>query len=145
MNELSPFDISAATHHANARPRDARFYQNPYAFYAAVHATSPTFFWEEYGHWCFTGFDEVSALLRDRRFGREILHVMTREQLGWPAPKPHLADFDLTEKFSLLNLEPPDHTRLMPASPAASRSEPIEAAWPTQSVATAGRMNCMVS
>ena len=112
MNELSPFDISVATRHANARPRDARFYQDPYAFYGAVHAASPTFFWEEYGHWCFTGFDEVNALLRDRRFGREILHVMTRQELGWPDPKPHTADFDLTEKFSLLNLEPPDHTRL---------------------------------
>ncbi|HVX80999.1 MAG TPA: cytochrome P450, partial [Devosiaceae bacterium] len=35
-----------------------------------------------------------------------------REQLGWPPPKPHTAAFDLTEKYSLLSLEPPDHTRL---------------------------------
>ena len=33
----------------------------------------------------------------------------------------------------------------MPFSPAASSSEPIEAAWPMHSVETGGRMNCMVS
>ena len=72
----------------------------------------PTFLWEDYGHWCFAGFKEVNALLRDKRFGREILHVATREELGWPPPKEHTAAFDLTEKYSLLALEPPAHTRL---------------------------------
>ena len=33
----------------------------------------------------------------------------------------------------------------MPASPAQSSSDPIEAAWPMQSVETFGRMNCIVS
>jgi hypothetical protein len=33
----------------------------------------------------------------------------------------------------------------IPFSPAASRSEPMEAVWPMQNVATGGRMNCMVS
>jgi cytochrome P450 len=96
----------------SARPRDSAFYQDPYSFYRDVHSVSPTFFWEEYGHWCFAGFREVKALLRDKRFGRQILHVATREQLGLPAPMPHLAAFDLAEKHSLLNLEPPAHTRL---------------------------------
>lgn len=96
----------------SANPRDPAFYQNPYAFYDRLHASDPTFFWEEYGHWCFAGFKQVSALLRDKRFGREILHVATREELGMPDPKPHTQAFDLTEKYSLLNLEPPGHTRL---------------------------------
>jgi len=54
----------------------------------------------------------VSALLRDKRFGRQILHLMSREELGMPEPKAHTAAFDLTEKYSLLTLEPPSHTRL---------------------------------
>ncbi|MGN6101279.1 MAG: cytochrome P450 [Devosia sp.] len=115
MNELSPapFSIRPAERHASARPREAAFFDDPYAFYSALHAAgTPTFFWEDYGHWCFAGWKEVNALLRDRRFGREILHLMSREQLGWPPPKPHTAAFDLTEKYSLLSLEPPDHTRL---------------------------------
>jgi unspecific monooxygenase len=97
---------------ASANPRDPDFYQNPYAFYQRRHATDPAFFWDDYGHWCFASFKDVSALLRDKRFGREILHVASREELGMPQSKPHTADFDLTEKHSLLNLEPPAHTRL---------------------------------
>jgi cytochrome P450 len=97
---------------ASAAPRDPEFFQNPYPFYARQHATHPAFFWEEYGHWCFADFKSVSALLRDKRFGRDILHVASRDEIGLPPPKPHTVDFDLTEKHSLLNLEPPDHTRL---------------------------------
>ena len=33
----------------------------------------------------------------------------------------------------------------MPFSPATDRTDPIEAAWPTTSVDTAGRMYCIVS
>ncbi|AKR55582.1 cytochrome P450 [Devosia sp. H5989] len=109
---ISSTDAIAPARRASANPRDPVFYQNPYAFYDGIHATSPTFFWDNYGHWCFAGFKEVNQLLRDKRFGREILHVATREELGWPERKPHVADFDLAEKYSLLNLEPPAHTRL---------------------------------
>ncbi|WP_417581709.1 cytochrome P450 [Pelagibacterium sp.] len=97
---------------ASMQPSDPDFYQDPYRFYAERHAVRPAFFWEEYGHWCFSDFKSVSALLRDRRFGRDILHVATRQEIGLPPPQPHTADFDLTEKYSLLNLEPPSHTRL---------------------------------
>jgi cytochrome P450 len=110
--QLKPITDVPAGRRAGADPRDPAFFQNPYAFYERLHADHPVFFWEEYGHWCFAGFKDVNALLRDKRFGREILHVATREELGMPEPKPHVADFDLTEKYSLLNLEPPDHTRL---------------------------------
>src|SRR6185312_16840547 len=109
---MTTFEIMATERRAVVQPRQPAFYENPYAFYTEIHARSPSFVWENYGHWCFAGFAEVSDLLRDRRFGREILHVMTREELGWGPPKAHTRDFDLTEKYSLLNLEPPDHTRL---------------------------------
>jgi cytochrome P450 len=112
MLETPAFRIDPATRHASAQPREPAFYQDPYAFYDAVHATAPTFFWENYGHWCFAGFGDVNALLRDKRFGRQILHLMTRAELGMPEPKPHTTAFDQTEKYSLLQLEPPAHTRL---------------------------------
>jgi cytochrome P450 len=112
MLETPAFRIDPATRHASAQPRDPGFYRDPYAFYDAVHASAPTFLWENYGHWCFARFRDVNALLRDKRFGRQILHLMTREQLGMPEPKPHTAAFDRTEKYSLLQLEPPAHTRL---------------------------------
>lgn len=110
--QLKPITDAPDNRRASANPRDPVFFQNPYAFYDRMHEANSTFFWEEYGHWCFSGFKEVSALLRDKRFGREILHVATREELGMPEPKAHTAAFDLTEKYSLLNLEAPAHTRL---------------------------------
>lgn len=110
--QTRPISNVPDTLRASARPTDPAFYTNPYPFYADRHATYPAFFWEEYGHWCFAEFKTVSALLRDRRFGRDILHVATREDVGLPQLKPHTADFDLTEQHSLLNLEPPAHTRL---------------------------------
>jgi cytochrome P450 len=110
LTDAAPFTL--ADRHASAQPRDPAFYRDPYAFYDAVHAASPAFFWHNYGHWCFAGFKDVNALLRDKRFGRQILHKMSREQLGMAPPKPHTAAFDQTEKFSLLTLEPPTHTRL---------------------------------
>ena len=97
---------------ASAQPQDPVFYQNPYPFYSGQNNSHPAFFWEEYGHWCFADFKTVSALLRDKRFGRDILHVASREEIGLPEPKAHVADFDLTEKYSLLNLEAKAHTRL---------------------------------
>ncbi|QYO78212.1 cytochrome P450 [Devosia salina] len=110
--QVKPITDIAPHLKASAQPQDPLFYQNPYPFYARQHASHPAFFWEEYGHWCFADFKSVSALLRDKRFGRDILHVATRAEIGLPEPKPHVADFDLTEKYSLLNLEAPAHTRL---------------------------------
>jgi cytochrome P450 len=93
-------------------PRDTQFYENPYPTYNRLQAECPVFKWEQYGHWCFSRFDDVNALLRDRRFGRQILHVASREELGWPEPASHLTPFIEHEKHSLLELEPPVHTRL---------------------------------
>lgn len=70
MFAAAPFSL--ADRHASAQPRDLAFYRDPYAFYDAVHAASPAFFWDDYNHWCFAGFKDVSALLRDKRFGRQI-------------------------------------------------------------------------
>lgn len=52
------------------------------------------------------GWAEVSALLRDRRFGREI-----PPERRPPTPE-HLAPFYAVEAHSMLELEPPRHTRL---------------------------------
>jgi len=93
-------------------PRDESFVQDPYAAYAQLRARCPVFYWKELGHWCFASYDDVSTLLRDRRFGRQILHLATRKELGWPDPSEHLAPFYKFEEYSLLEIEPPVHTRL---------------------------------
>ena len=93
-------------------PCDPEFYQNPYPAYHAIRAAAPAFKWEQYGYWCFADHERVNALLRDRRFGRQILHVATRAELGWPDVPSRLKAFYAFEEHSLLELEPPVHTRL---------------------------------
>ncbi len=105
-------NIDGARRRVSLSPRDPDFTEDPYRAYGVIRAEVPAFFWEDYGFWCFARHADVSALLRDRRFGRQILHVMNREELGWPEPSPQLAPFDALERSSLLELEPPDHTRL---------------------------------
>lgn len=102
-------------HHApvlDLDPCDPSFVRDPYPFYAAMRELGRVFAWRQLGHRCVARYDDVNALLRDRRFGRQILHVATRAELGWPEPAPHLAAFHEFERHSLLELEPPRHTRL---------------------------------
>jgi unspecific monooxygenase len=108
---MSP-SIDAVRRRVRLDPRDPGFFNDPRRVYAAIHKASPVFFWEDYGLWCFARHADVSALLRDRRLGRQILHVMSRAELGWPEPKPHLEPFDALERHSILELEPPGHTKL---------------------------------
>jgi cytochrome P450 len=110
---IPPFlSIDPVTRRVSLDGGDPAFYSNPNAVYAALHAHCPTFYWEQQKQWFFTGYDLANGLLRDRRFGRQILHIASREELGLAAPLPHLENFDLAERYSLLEIEPPEHTRL---------------------------------
>ncbi|WP_118132706.1 cytochrome P450 [Oceanicella sp. SM1341] len=87
-------------------PRDPAFVQSPWAAYDRARAAGPLVFWEEYGHAVSARHDTVSALLRDRRFGREAPPGLL------PPPPEHLAPFYAVEAHSMLEREPPVHTRL---------------------------------
>lgn len=87
-------------------PTDPAFVQNPWPFYERMRAAGPLVLWEEYGIPCATGHAAVNAILRDRRLGREI-------PAGRRAPVPaHQRPFYAVEDHSMLELEPPRHTRL---------------------------------
>jgi cytochrome P450 len=105
-------------------PRDPGFFNDPYPAYAAIRDAAPAFFWEDYGFWCFARFADVSALLRDRRFGRAVAEPGARE------PQPHLEAFEALERHSILELEPPEHTRLRNLVNRAFVSRRIEALAP---------------
>ena len=107
-------------------PRADDFVQDPYPFYARMRKLGRAFHWKQYGHICVPGFEDVNALLRDRRFGRQVLHKTTRQALGWPEPDPKLAEFHAVERHSLLELEPPDHTRLRTLVTRAFVSRQVE-------------------
>ena len=109
---MAAMQINAATRSVSLDPCDPTFYNNPYPAYQAIRDAVPVFNWEDYGYWCFARHEDVNNLLRDRRFGRQILHVASREELGWADTPAHLAPFYAFERHSLLELGPPVHTRL---------------------------------
>ncbi len=87
-------------------PTDPAFVQNPYPFYERARACGPFFRWADYSLICTGNAAAVSAIFRDRRFGREV-----PPEKAAPIP-PHLAPFYAIEAHSMLELEPPRHTRL---------------------------------
>ena len=87
-------------------PRDPEFVQNPYLFYDRMRNLGPLVRWEEYEKPFASDYAMVDALLRDRRFGREAPDNVRI------TPPAHLKPFYDIEANSMLELEPPRHTRL---------------------------------
>jgi unspecific monooxygenase len=87
-------------------PTDRRFVQNPYPFYETARALGPFFHWADYDLVCTPSASACNAIFRDRRFGREV-----PPELAQPVA-PHTAPFYAVEAHSMLELEPPRHTRL---------------------------------
>jgi cytochrome P450 len=87
-------------------PTADAFVQDPYPFYDRARAGGPLFRWSDYDLICTTSAAVTGAILRDRRFGRE-----APAESAIPTPD-HLAPFYAVEAHSMLELEPPRHTRL---------------------------------
>lgn len=105
-------------------PTDPDFVQNPYAFYGDARAQGAVHRWAEYGMDCAFSFAVVNACLRDNRLGREI-----PKDLRQPVPD-HLRDFYAIDDNSMLELEPPRHTRLRKLVLRAFTSRRIAALGP---------------
>jgi cytochrome P450 len=88
------------------------FRRDPYPLYATLRERDPFYFDDGLGMWVASRHADLSALLRDRRLGRGIEHIVSREALGLPARDPKYAPFDRLSDHSMFDKEPPDHTRL---------------------------------
>ncbi|MCF6445369.1 cytochrome P450 [Nereida sp. MMG025] len=84
-------------------PQDPLLNASPYAFYERLRAKGELVFWEDYGMPMATSHALVQSLLKDRRFGREAP--------AFDVPD-HLRPFYDIEAHSMLELDPPRHTRL---------------------------------
>jgi unspecific monooxygenase len=91
---------------------DPAFIRDPYPELARLRDAFPAFYEPRLGKVFLTRYDDIAAVLRSKRFGRSILHVLSRDELGWPPPDPRQADFDRFENNHLMSTEPPRHTRL---------------------------------
>ncbi|MEM9855587.1 MAG: cytochrome P450, partial [Pseudomonadota bacterium] len=85
-------------------PRDPDFVQNPYPAYDRARTLGEVVWWEEYGMAAAMTHGAVSAALKSRDMGRAPLAPVV-------VPDHARAFYDV-EAHSMLELEPPRHTRL---------------------------------
>jgi cytochrome P450 len=93
-------------------PADVAFIGDPYADYAELRDRAPVLYDEATDHWLVSRYTDVDALLRDRRLGRTYLHVATHEEMGRATPPEWHAPFWDLINAGILDMEPPDHTRV---------------------------------
>jgi cytochrome P450 len=108
-------------------PADPAFLADPYPVLDRLRETTRVFYEPDRERWFVTRHEDVRACLRDRRLGRNFRHVMTPEEIGVPPLDPRWQAFWGTERWSLLWLEPPDHTRLRKLVAAAFTPRSVEA------------------
>lgn len=107
-------------------PSDPAFLSNPYPVLGRLRERTPVFYDEHRERWFVTRHEDVRACLRDKRLGRNFRHVMTPEEIGVPELDPRWSAFWATERWSLLWLEPPDHTRIRKLVAAAFTPRAVE-------------------
>jgi cytochrome P450 len=112
-------------------PWSPEFVANPYPAYAALRAAGRAHWFEPSRQWLIPHYDDVSALLRDRRLGRTYLHRFTHEEFGRTAPPPEHEPFTTLNGNGLLDLEAPDHTRIRRLVSKAFTPRTVERLAPT--------------
>ena len=113
--------LDVARRRLSLDPRDPAFFQDPYPTYQRLHEDCPVVFWEEFERWCFFSHRHVDRILRSRRFGRSLAGVP-----GLEAREPILE----VDRHSLLDMEPPSHTRLRKLVQGAFLNRQIETLRP---------------
>ncbi|MCC5948716.1 MAG: cytochrome P450 [Nitriliruptoraceae bacterium] len=84
-------------------PDDAAFVADPYPVYDRMRATGTALAYPANDWWLVTRHDQVNAMLRHRALGR----VFVPKE-----PYERFAPWNLVNEHAMLELEPPDHTRL---------------------------------
>ena len=97
-------------HHLNLN--DPNFIRDPYPTLEELREGPGVFFDPVWKKLFFTRHEDIAALLKDRRLGRSITHILSRDELGWPPANLRQKPFDDFQTLHMLDREPPDHTRL---------------------------------
>ncbi|MBZ4019734.1 cytochrome P450 [Streptomyces purpurogeneiscleroticus] len=94
------------------RPWSPEFVADPCPGFAELRDAGRVHRFPPSNQWLIPRHADVSALLRDRRLGRTYLHRFSHEEFGRTPPPPAHEPFHVLNDNGLLDLEPPDHTRL---------------------------------
>jgi cytochrome P450 len=99
-----------------------RHFQDPYAGYALARAQR--LFKDPRGIWYAARYEDVDAILADRRFGK-------KAPPGTEHRLPIVERQDQGDRLAVLNIDPPDHTRIRGLLTKAFSARRIEAMRPT--------------
>ncbi len=102
--------MTLPTHHLDIN--HPHFIATPYDELRHLREEKPIFYDEEWNKVFFTRHADISSLLKDKRLGRSILHILSRDELGWPPPDPRQQEFLRYQDHVFMDWEPPTHTRL---------------------------------
>ncbi len=91
---------------------DPGFISNPYQELSEIRKEIPVFYDSNYDRIFFNRHEDISTILRDKRFGRGMLHLYSREELGWPPPDPRQAPFRRFQDNVFMDMEGTAHSRL---------------------------------
>lgn len=108
-------------------PTDRAVIAEPYAALAELREAGPVIYDERLDRFLITRHAEVRACLRDRRFGRNFRQVGTDAEFKAEPLDPRWRSFWDVERWSLLFVEPPDHTRIRKLVAAAFTPRAVEA------------------
>ena len=107
-------------------PTDASFIADPYPVLSALREDTPLVYDERLERWFVTRHADVRACLRDKRLGRNFRHVGTDAEFHAEPLDPRWSEFWASERWSLLWLEPPEHTRIRKLVAAAFTPRAVE-------------------
>ncbi|MFF3154873.1 cytochrome P450 [Streptomyces sp. NPDC057910] len=113
------------------RPAERDFVADPYPAYAELRATGRVHHYPPTGQWLIPHHADVRALLRDRRLGRSYQHRFSHAEFGRTPPPPAHEPFHTLNDGGMLDLEPPDHTRIRRLVSQAFNPRTVERLAPT--------------
>lgn len=87
-------------------PTDADFVANPYAFYSRLRALGDLVYWQDYEMAVATTHTAVNHVMRHAGMGRQVPNS------SGVAARKGLETWSALEAHSLLEIEPPEHTRI---------------------------------
>jgi cytochrome P450 len=116
---------------AGFAPGDPAFVADPYPPYAELRAAGRIHYHEPTNQWIVPHHADVNALLRDRRFGRTYHHLASHAEMGRPEDPEYTREFWYLIRNGILDMEPPDHTRVRRLVAKAFTPRMVESLRPT--------------
>ncbi|MEU3504546.1 cytochrome P450 [Streptomyces hundungensis] len=112
-------------------PGNPDFVANPYPAYAELRATARAHHYAPTNQWLIPHHADIRTLLKDRRLGRSYRHRFTHEEFGRTPPPAAHEPFHTLNDHGMLDLEPPDHTRIRRLVSQAFTPRTVERLAPT--------------